>query len=306
MHRFHQPVEDHEVLLHGIPLSYRSATCDDAAAPTVVLIHGMAGSSRMWLESMQYLAASAHVIAPDLLGHGQSGRGRSLDYSIGNQASVVRDLLLRLGIERATIVGQSLGGGVAMQFAYQFPERTERLVLVDAGGLGKEVTPLLRLLSLPGSGFVLGGVTAPPVMAAFRALAAVGHRLGMRLAPEEREMAASFDSLADPATRRSFLATLRSVVDFNGQAVSGRNRLYLTEAMPVMVCWGDRDSIIPSSHAALVSEALPHAHVEIFPGAGHFPQCSAPGAFADALLLFIEATEPAAIDVASLRTMLAG
>ena len=255
---------------------------------------------------MRLLHGHADVVAVDLLGHGNSPRGRSLDYSIGNQAALVRDVMVSLGIPTATVVGQSLGGGVALQFAYQFPERTERLVLVDAGGLGKEVSPLLRLLSLPGSGLLLGAITAPPVLGVLGLWSRIGTTLGLQFAPEQQQVAAAFLSLADPATRRSFLSTLRAVVDINGQSVAGRNRLYLTEHMPVLVAWGDRDDIIPHHHAQEIAEIIPHAHVELFPGAGHFPHDSQPERFAEVLLSFIEHTEAATLDADAFRAALAG
>ena len=105
------------------------------------------------------LARDFTVIAPDLLGHGDSAKPRG-DYSLGACASLMRDLMLALGHERATIAGHSLGGGIAMQMAYQFPERVERLILVSSGGLGRAVTPLLRAVALPAAEYVLPLLTA--------------------------------------------------------------------------------------------------------------------------------------------------
>jgi len=125
------PFEAHEVDLHGHRAAYRVA----GSGPAIVLVHGMLNSSRHWEAVAARLARSYRVIAPDLIGHGGSATPRG-DYSLGAHAASVRDLLATLDIERATIVGHSLGGGVAMQFFYQFPQRTERLVLVSSGGLG--------------------------------------------------------------------------------------------------------------------------------------------------------------------------
>ena len=136
--------------VHGHDVAYRQA----GEGPLLVMIHGIAGSSGTWVPVMPLLAERYTVIAPDLLGHGESAKPRG-DYSLGAYASGVRDLLGVLGHERATVVGHSLGGGVAMQFAYQFPQMAERLVLVCSGGLGKEVNPLLRALTVPGTEFVL-------------------------------------------------------------------------------------------------------------------------------------------------------
>src|SRR2546430_16945728 len=90
----------------------------------------MVNSSRHWEAVALRLATSHTVIAPDLIGHGDSATPRG-DYSIGAHAAVIRDVLAAIGIDRATVVGHSLGGGVAMQSFYQFPQRVERLVLVQ-------------------------------------------------------------------------------------------------------------------------------------------------------------------------------
>jgi len=132
------------VSVHGHDLAYRGG----GQGPVLLLLHGIAGSSRTWIPAMQLLQRDYTVLAPDFLGHGESAKPLG-DYSLGNHASTMRDFMHLLGIERTTVVGQSFGGGVAMQFAYQFPERCERLVLVDAGGLGREVSWVLRLLTLP-------------------------------------------------------------------------------------------------------------------------------------------------------------
>src|SRR5919108_4080092 len=138
-------MECEEIILHGHRVSYRRA----GWGPVVVLIHGITGSSQTWEEVIEPLAEDYTVVAPDLLGHGESAKPRG-DYSLGAYASGIRDLLSALGHERATFVGHSLGGGVAMQLAYQFPEHCERLVLVSSGGLGREITTLLRVANRPG------------------------------------------------------------------------------------------------------------------------------------------------------------
>src|ERR671917_1057966 len=146
MHTF----DEWQLELHGHRVLYRTA----GSGPPVVLIHGMVNSSRHWAEVAGRLAHDYRVIAPDLLGHGHSAKPEG-DYSLGAHAAGIRDLLAALGIDRATIVGHSLGGGVAMQFFYQFPERTERLVLVSSGGLGREGGWPLRAAPPPRGGRVL-------------------------------------------------------------------------------------------------------------------------------------------------------
>lgn len=284
-------IEHRTLSLHGRPVSYRIASGPRDDAEVIMLVHGMAGSSSMWTEVMPMLAEHHTVIAPDLLGHGASAKFRG-DYSLGNQASLLRDLLVVLGHRRCTMVGQSLGGGVVMQTAYQYPERCERMVLVDSGGLGRDVSAILRLLALPGSELVLAGATAAPVRAVLEGLRAALGVFNLSLGPEEAQMHAAFESLADRKTRRAFLATLRSVVDYGGQRVSATDRLYLASDLPVMVIWGDRDPIIPIDHAFQIRDIIDNARLEVFEGAGHFPHNSAPRRFAEVLLDFISSSEP--------------
>src|SRR5258707_2606983 len=144
-------METREITLHGNRVGYRTA---GDGPEVIVLVHGITGSSETWAEVIPALGEEFTVVAPDLLGHGQSAKPRG-DYSLGAYASGVRDLVASLGHDHATVVGHSLGGGVAMQLAYQFPERCDRLVLVSSGGLGREVPPPPRPAALPRSGVVL-------------------------------------------------------------------------------------------------------------------------------------------------------
>src|SRR2546423_4144938 len=214
------------VRIHGHDVAYRAA----GAGPVVLLVHGIAGSSATWSRVMPALAEHHTVIAPDLLGHGESAKPRG-DYSLGAYASGIRDLLLALGHERATVVGHSLGGGVAMQFSYQFPERTERLALVSSGGLGEEVHLLLRAATLPGSEFVLPLLASRPLLDAGEWVSRTLGRVGLRVGPDVAEMARGYASLADRDTRAAFVHTLRSIVDPRGQRVSARDRLYLASEL---------------------------------------------------------------------------
>jgi pimeloyl-ACP methyl ester carboxylesterase len=282
--------------LHGSSIGYRTA----GDGPVIVLIHGMAGSSETWEPVIPLLAKHATVVAPDMLGHGTSAKPKG-DYSLGALATGVRDVLVALGHSRATIVGHSLGGGVAMQFAYQFPERTERLVLVGSGGLGREVNTLLRALSLPGAEYVLSVGTATGLRNASQKAAEWLGRIGLHPAPGLVEIMRSYSSLGDHETRAAFLHTLRAVIDVGGQRVSARDRLYLTQDMPAMIVWGDRDPIIPVTHAYEAHEAMPGSRLHIYPGAGHYPHCHDPQRFADELLDFMTTTAPAALTAEQLR-----
>jgi pimeloyl-ACP methyl ester carboxylesterase len=287
------------VSIHGHEVGYRIG----GSGPVIMLIHGMAGSSQTWRFVMPALAERFTVIAPDLLGHGESAKPRT-DYSIGAFASGLRDLLVGLGHDRATLVGQSLGGGVAMQFAYQFPERCERLVLVSSGGLGEEVSLILRALTLPGVEYVLPFACTNVVHDAGVKIGNWLHRIGFGARPHLQEIWESYGSLADAETRASFVHTLRSVVDHAGQRVSATNRLYLASEIPTLIMWGDRDSFIPVHQAYATHEALPGSRLEIFPGVGHFPHCESPQQFVDVLVDFMTTTSPAAISPAHWRDLM--
>jgi pimeloyl-ACP methyl ester carboxylesterase len=286
-----QPFDEWQIELHGHRVIYR--TC--GSGPPVVLIHGMVNSSRHWEGVALQLADRYTVVAPDLIGHGDSATPRG-DYSLGAHAASIRDLLAAIGIERATLVGHSLGGGVAMQFFYQFPQRTERLILVSSGGLGEEVSPLLRSAALPGAAALLS-------LAAHRRVLAVLWRAGERLRARGsgkgvyvQAIARALQPLQQPGAREAFLQTLRSVIDVHGQRVSARDRLYLLERTPTMIVWGGRDNTIPVAHGREAHAAIPHSRFEILPRAAHFPHLEDPDGLAAVLGDFIAETEPGVIE----------
>jgi pimeloyl-ACP methyl ester carboxylesterase len=288
------------VSIHGHRVTFRTA----GEGPVVLLVHGMAGSSATWNHVMPALAQRFTVIAPDLLGHGESGKPRRGEYSLGAHANVLRDLLHVLGHERATFVGQSLGGGVVMQLAYQYPERCERLVLVGSGGLGREVSVILRALALPGADYILPLVCSPAVRDGGNLIASWLYRIGIRAAPAVEEVWRSFASLADADCRKAFFRTLRAVVDVRGQAVTATDRLYLTSQVPALIVWGAEDPFIPVAHAVDAHAAMPGSRLEIFEGVGHFPHCEVPDRFAAVLVDFIASTAPAQLSASRWRALL--
>ena len=282
-----------EIVLHGHHVFYRSA----GSGPVIVMVHGITSTSAAWANVLPYLAEHFTVIAPDLLGHGDSAKPRG-DYSLGAYASGIRDLLVALGHQRATFVGHSLGGGVAMQLAYQFPEHCERLVLVSSGGLGRDITPLLRAASLPGSELVLPLLVNDQLMGAGRAVGRALGRVGLRVHTDVGEVLRGHASLSDGATRSAFLHTLRGIVDLRGQRVDASDRLYLAQALPFLVVWGDRDPIIPVEHAHTAHRLVPGSRLEVFPNAGHFPHLDDPLRFVRLLTDFMRTTEPAHVPAA--------
>jgi pimeloyl-ACP methyl ester carboxylesterase len=285
--------------LHGHEVGFRMA----GEGPVIVLIHGITSRSDVWLEVMDSLAEDYTVVAPDLVGHGRSAKPRG-DYSLGAYASGGRDLLGLLGFERGTVVGHSLGGGIALQFAYQFPEYCERLALVSSGGLGQEVSPLLRAAALPGAELVLPLITRDWAIQAGSVVAAISERFGFKVGPDIAEGARGYASLADADTRQAFLHTLRGVIDLRGQRVSATDRLYLAERMPTLLIWGTDDPIIPIAHGRAAHEQIPHSRLVEVPGAGHWPQHDDPPAVVAALRDFMETTEPHEFDLDHMREML--
>jgi pimeloyl-ACP methyl ester carboxylesterase len=287
------------IRIHGHDVGYRMA----GSGPSLVLIHGMASSSEAWLPVIPALAERNTVIAPDLLGHGFSSK-RGGDYSLGSLATAIRDLMAALGHEHATVVGHSLGGGVAMQFAYQFPQTCERLILVGAGGLGRDVNPILRVLSVPVVDVVLGPIFRRELGAVASSGLAFLRRLGIGPAPSVDEVVSAYTSLADAETRRAFFQVLRAVIDHGGQRISAHDRLYLAASKPTLIIWGERDAILPVHHAHETHAAMPGSVLQTFPGVGHYPHQDVPDDFVECVQKFLDSTEPSLNSWAQLREML--
>ena len=287
--------------IHGYKRAYRIA----GSGPAILLIHGIGDNSTTWNGIQAKLAQRFTVIAPDLLGHGQSDKPRA-DYSVAAYANGMRDLLSVLDIERVTIVGHSLGGGVAMQFAYQFPHLVDRLILVGAGGVTKDVNVALRLASLPMGSEALALLRLPLVLPAVQAAGRIlGRALGTTgLGNDLANVLRILDDLPEPTASSAFTRTLRAVVDWRGQIVTMLDRCYLTQAIPVLIIWGTRDVVVPVRHAWMAHSAMPGSRLEIFEGSGHFPFHDDPARFIDVVQRFIDSSEPAEYDQAALRELL--
>jgi pimeloyl-ACP methyl ester carboxylesterase len=290
-----------ELRIHGRRLSYREAGDD---GPTVLLVHGITNSSATWAPVTQRLAARGlHVLAPDLPGHGDSERQRG-DHSLGAHATMLRDFLSVVDVEPVTIVGHSLGGGVVMQFSYQFPELVERMVLVASGGLGREVSPAIRAATLPFAEQVIGiGASRPVTRTAGLVGGALG-RLGIKPGGDFEEVMEGLSSLSDRERRQAFVRTARSVITPWGQRVAATDKLYLAADMPTLMVAGERDAVIPADHTRRAAELVPNSRVEIFDDSGHFPHLDEPERFADLVAGFVHDTEPFRFDRATVRKKL--
>lgn len=300
-------VPDNAVIEHRVEYrtihGYRRAFVHAGRGPAILLIHGIGDCCDTWNEIIPGLARHYTVIAPDLLGHGRSDKPRA-DYSVAAYANGMRDLISVLEIERVTVVGHSLGGGVAMQFAYQYPERCDRLVLVSSGGVCPEVNPVLRLAAIPSADWLLPLMKLTSTRALGHWLFHVLRVIDSDIGVDADDLLRVFDSLPDPATRRAFVRTLRSVIDWRGQAITMLDRCYLTQTMPTLLVWGARDAIIPAEHARIAHAAMPKSRLAIFEDAGHFPFRKQPERFLQTLEQFIAESEPAAYSTAAWRQLL--
>ena len=287
--------------IHGYRRAFRIA----GSGPVLLLIHGVGDNSTTWSTVHAKLAQRFTVIAPDLLGHGQSDKPRA-DYSVAAYANGMRDLMSVLDIERATVVGHSLGGGVAMQFAYQFPQLVERLILVGAGGVTKDVNIALRVASLPMGGEALALLRLPLVLPTMQIAGQVaGALLGRTaLGRDLPDVLRILRDLPEPTASSAFTRTLRAVVDWRGQVVTMLDRCYLTESVPVQLIWGRQDVVIPVEHAHMAHAAMPGSQLEIFERSGHFPFHDDPDRFVELVQRFIESTQPASYDQTALRQLL--
>ncbi len=281
-------VELQRITIHG----HERVFVKMGQGPVLLLLHGLGCDHTTWLPVIHDLAKHFTVIAPDLLGHGDSAKPRA-DYSVGGYANGMRDLLTVLNIDKVTVVGHSFGGGIAMQFAYQFPERTERMILVAPGGLGPEVSPFIRAVTLPGFHQAMGVATIPGIRhlgkAGLRALS----RSKLTATRDLGEVAEIYESFKDPRARAAIRHVVRAVVDMRGQIVTMVDRAYLTQAMPMLVVWGADDVVIPATHAENVARIAPGAVVEVLPNSGHFPHKDHPDRFVRIVQSFVKATQPA-------------
>jgi pimeloyl-ACP methyl ester carboxylesterase len=257
-----------EMWLHGHRLVYRVA----GTGPALLLVHGLFEDALTWRKLIPRLARTHTVIAPDLFGHGESDAPTGIDYSPAGHAGTLRDLLDVLGHDHVTVVGHSLGGGIAISFAYNYPERLHRIALISSGGLGLEVHPVLRTLSLPGASTILRLLTTAP---ALRLLASAARlALATRARGPARIIWAAqltLASVGDRARRAAKITTLRAVIGRRGQRVNALDRFYLLRAVPTLLIWGTHDRMIPSHHACAALATHPSAKLVLVDGAGHLP-----------------------------------
>ena len=286
--------------INGVELAWREA--GPAGGEPLVLIHGLAESSHTWDAVLPHLTGRGyHVIAVDLLGHGRSGSPRIADYSIPGLAVLVRDLLLLLELDQVTLVGHSLGGGIALQLAYLWPELVGRVVLVSSGGLGRTVGAVLRVLSVP---VPVGPLMAIPLNRLTAAAVKGFHRRLGSDHPKTEDWVRIFEGLSDPDRRRAFLRVVRGTIGAGGQRVAAINRLHLADAQPVQIIWGENDAIIPVGHGRRAHSMVADSRLEVVPDTGHFPHLDHPERVAQTITRFLESTMPSTLGTQDLAARL--
>jgi pimeloyl-ACP methyl ester carboxylesterase len=277
-------IERRCTLADGSRIAY--VECGPSAAPAVLLVHGLLSDSGTWSEVVEPLAARGlRVIAVDLLGHGRSDKPPGL-YQLDDFALMLDGFMAALGLESATLCGHSLGGAIAIHFGYHYPKRVERLVLVSAGGLGREVSLALRLLAVPGAERLTSAVMGRrPVQRVLRSPAVhrVFHVTPARLVNLRR----IGGSLFRPDARAAFFRSLRGVIGPHGQLGSFIEMEYLEAKLPTMLVWSQRDVIIPVAHAHRTHAHLPGSKLIVFTGGGHEPHRRNAEEFAAAVADFV-------------------
>lgn len=258
----------------------------------VLLLHGIGRSLEDWDEQHSRLAPARRVISPDLAGFGLSDPLPG-PVTLAAFARGVLGTLDALGETRPVhVVGNSLGGAVAMQLAVLAPDRARSLVLVDAAGFSREVTASLRVVGLPvvGRRLVARSGTADAVRRVERAIF-VDRDV---LTPER--LAHALEVARRPAYPDVFARTARHLGTVRGVRAAWRRRLLAEVArlgLPTLVVWGDRDLILPVAGLDAARRAFPQAHTHRFERVGHMPQIERPDEFADvvgAFLADVEAT----------------
>ncbi|MET0698136.1 MAG: alpha/beta fold hydrolase [Mycobacterium sp.] len=277
-------IQDGHLRLTGGSMGYTIA----GEGPALLLVHGLGGNRGTWRHLIGQLSRTHTVVAPDLPGHGESDPPAG-DYSLGAHACALRDLMLSLGHRKFSIIGHSLGGGVALQTAYQFPERIDRLILIGSGGLGSEVSLVLRAATLPGANAVVAALSAIPETVTNCALSVIPKAIS---GPDADVLAGVLAGLRGSKRRTAFLRTARSVIDWRGQAVSAQRQTALLSGLPVMVAWGADDSTIPPHHHRAFADQVPGAVTFEIPGAGHYPHETNSAQLLPAIQEFLSSTAP--------------
>jgi pimeloyl-ACP methyl ester carboxylesterase len=282
-----EPFTRKTALAGGHAIAYQEA--GPADGPVVVLLHGLASDADTWDKSIGPLAAHGmRVFAVDLLGHGASDKPVS-SYLLADFTDSLAAFLDALDIPSATLCGHSFGGAIAMYFGSRHPDRVARVVLVSAGGLGREVHPVLRAAALPIAPIVLRAALRPRLR---RLYGRPGLHRALRLTPDNvTNLRRAARALGSEAGQASFFASLRGVIAPSGQRNASHEMRAFAERVPMLLIWNEGDPVIPLAHAlAHAARAAPSSRLVVFPSRGHEPHRRSAERFADEVAAFVFST----------------
>ncbi len=274
-------MQDWFVEVGGLRVRYRSA---GERGLVVLLLHGIGRTLEDWSENMVALGESHRVFAPDFPGCGFSDKP-VLPYTTPFLAGFVRDFLRALNLERVVLVGNSMGGGISLEFAAQFPELLEGLVLVAPAGMGQKGAQFLGLCSIPVFGEV---ISRPSRVGSKRALELLfADRKMMTPARAERD----FELSSQPGATRAFLKMLRFMANRHGAKPAFYNRSLENASnvrVPTLVVWGVQDHILPVEYAPVAERVIPGSRLQVYDPCGHFPMLERAQEFNALLLEFLQ------------------
>lgn len=273
-------MENKVIAVDGMNVHYVQA----GSGPVVLMVHGVGASLVTWWSNIAPLAdAGFTVVALDLPGHGDSDKPKNIDYDPIAAVRFIAHFLDALGVGRVSVVGNSGGGLIAASFALEYPERTDRLILVAPGGLGQEVSPFLRLISLP----IVGEIIYNPWLHNW---AGVSKKLFHSPLAFPQDVLEELDRVrTTPGATRAALRSIRSSIDYRGM-MDQRLVIHRLKALaaPLLTVWGEDDRLIPVSHVQTVREVVPHGLVRTLPECGHWPQMEKAGEFNPLAIQFLE------------------
>ncbi len=248
----------------------------------VILLHGGNGSIEFWLYNLPELAKHYQVYAFDMVGSGKSDFPIA-SYSLTYQAKFLAGFMSALNIDSATLIGNSMGGGVALQFTSLYPDRVDKLVLVDSMGLGREISIGIRLITLPA---IVNSLRPGRWM--IPAMLKSNFDRWRQISPEWMEL--RYQVFAIPGRNPVILNIGQS--NFNLLGVRPDVYQPILDSLPnihqqTLIIWGDRDRIIPVKHAYVAAAGLPNSQLEIFPNCGHHPYLEYPAKFDRSVLNFL-------------------
>jgi len=283
MSRKEARMEDRYVTVQG----YRTRYWDEGAGEPLLLVHGLGSSAESWLFNVEGLAKHYRVLVPDIIGFGKTDKTTNpAELSLARAARFLAGFLETQGVSKAHVVGNSMGGIISLQFAVDYPQMVNRLVLVDPAGFGEDVHISFRLQALP----VIGEIMATPSRR--------GTRMSLEVASHKRdfitdELIERFYQLGrQPGMKEPFLAAVRHGITFRGvkkELLAPLQARIPSIKAPTLIMWGRHDQVLPISHLETARRLLPHARVHIFEDCGHIPQMETPDEFNRLLHEFLTA-----------------